>query len=286
MKKLIWMPFLTVWGLCIAQPSAHAQEYKQHIEKQFDHVAAGNVVAVYNLFGFIKVEGTTGNQVTMSVDETIHAESNQDLDAAKKEFKLGFDQKSDSVIAYTAYPYDTRPRNHYHRDNDEGPHYHVVLEYTIRVPNNVNLRVSTVNDGFIDIKNVNGALKVNNVNGAISIANARGTTEARTINGNLTVNYASIPPEASSYYTLNGKLEVSYPAAFTGDLQFKSMNGQFYTDFPNTEVLPVQIVKTEDKKAGGTTYKLEKNTRIRIGSGGKLFKFETLNGNIYIKKQS
>jgi len=280
------MPFLTVMGLCFAQISASAQEYTQHIEKQFAHVSAGSVVAVYNLFGFIKVEGTTGDQVTMSVDETIHAESNEALDVAKKEFKLGFDQKSDSVIAYTAYPYDTRPRSHYHRDDVEGPHYHVVLEYTLRVPNNVNLRVSTVNNGFIDIKNVSGALKVNNVNGAITIANARGTTEARTINGNLTVSYAAIPPEASSYYTLNGKLEVTYPSGFAGDLQFKSMNGQFYTDFPDTEVLPVQVVKTQDHNSGGTVYKLEKNTRIRIGRGGKLFKFETLNGNIYIKKQS
>ena len=40
------------------------------------------------------------------------------------------------------------------------------------------------------------------------------------------------------------------------------------------------------KEGDGTVYKLNKTTAIRIGSGGKLFEFETLNGNVYIKKQS
>ncbi len=33
-------------------------------------------------------------------------------------------------------------------------------------------------------------------------------------------------------------------------------------------------------------YKLNKDTSIRIGNGGKILKFETFNGNIYIKKQA
>ena len=66
---------------------------------------------------------------------------------------------------------------------------------------------------------------MNNVNGAITITNAKGKTDAHTINGNLTVNYLSNPPEASSYNTLNGKLTVTYQPDLSADLQFKSMNG-------------------------------------------------------------
>jgi hypothetical protein len=80
-------------------------------------------------------------------------------------------------------------------------------------------------------------------------------------------------------------LEVTYPGNLAADLEFKSMNGQFYTDFPDAEVLPTKVSKTESKNGSGTTYKLSKNNSVRIGAGGKLFKFETLNGNIYIKKQ-
>ena len=63
------------------------------------------------------------------------------------------------------------------------------------------------------------------------------------------------------------------------------MNGEFYTDFDNVQVMPSKVTKTESKGSGGTVYKLSKNSDIRFGAGGKLFKFETLNGNVIIKKQ-
>jgi DUF4097 and DUF4098 domain-containing protein YvlB len=288
MKRSL-LPVLAGLGLCLAQISSHAQDYKEHISKQFNiqGAASGTTLAIYNIFGSINVQGYSGNQVTIEVDETIRGKEQSDVEQGKKEVKLGFDQKADSIIAYTAEPYNTRPHRNWNRDenNDRRIHYTVKLEYTVKVPYGMNLCVSTVNEGNVEVKDVYGALKVNNVNGGITIANAKGTTNAHTINGPLTVNYLSTPPDASNYYTLNGKLEVTYPANLAADLEFKSMNGQFYTDFPDTEVLPTRVSKTESKSGTGTTYKLSKNNGVRIGAGGKLFKFETLNGNIYIKKQ-
>ncbi len=287
MKRVLWIALLAGWGLCFAQTTAIAQEFKQHISKEFT-ASAGSFVAVYNVFGSIKVEGYAGDKVMIEIDETMTARDGQELERGKKEFKLGFDAKADSVVAYTASPYDTRPHQRWEdRDDDnDNRHYNVKLEYTLKVPYKVNLRVSTINKGSIEIKDVTGTLKVNNINGPITIVNAKGATDARTINGNMTINYTAAPPEPSSYSTINGKLEITYPANFAANLQFKSMKGQFFTDFDNTEVLPAQVLVTQDKKADGTRYKLDKNTQIRIGAGGKLFKFETLNGNIYIKKQS
>jgi hypothetical protein len=284
MRTTKWIALLAGWGLCFAQLAANAQEFKQHISKEYQ-VKPGSVVAVYNIDGFIKVEGYSGDKVVIDIDETIKAKDAAELERGKKEFKLGFDQKADSLIAYTAEPYDTRPHIRWDdNSNYERRYYNVKLEYTLKVPYNVNLRVTTVNQGYIDIKDVAGALKVNNVNGPITITNAKGTTNAITVNGGITVNYLASPPDASSYRTVNGKLEITYPANFSANLQFKSMNGEFYTDFPDTEFLPTQVIVTQDKKADGTRYKLDKTTQIKVGAGGKLFKFETLNGNIYIKK--
>ncbi|MFB0496778.1 hypothetical protein ABID99_003015 [Mucilaginibacter sp. OAE612] len=286
MKRSL-IPVLTGLGLCLAQISAHAQDYKEHISKQFtlQGAASGTTLAIYNIWGSISVQGYSGNQVSIEVDETIRGKSAGDVETGKKEVKLGFDQKADSIIAYTAEPYDTRPRRNWNREDHHHMDYTVKLEYTVKVPYGMNLCVSTVNDGNVEVKDVYGALKVNNVNGGITIANAKGTTSAHTINGPLNVTYLSVPPDASSYYTLNGKLEVTYPANLAADLEFKSMNGQFYTDFPDAEILPTRVSKTESKSGSSTTYKLSKNNGVRIGAGGKLFKFETLNGNIYIKKQ-
>jgi len=282
MKRLI-IPVLTGMGLCFAQLAANAQEFKQHISKEFTQQKGA--VAICNLNGSVKVEGYSGSKVLIEIDETIRADDQQGLDEAKKEFKLGFDQKQDSVIAYTAEPYDTRPHQRQHDDYHRGRDYEVKLEYTVKVPFNSDLYASTVNSGNISVKDVYGTLKVHNVNGSIAIVNAKGTTDARTVNGPVTANYLSNPPDASSYASVNGELNVTYPPRLSVDVQFKSMNGQFYTDFQDTEVLPSRVVKSETKNGNGTVYKLSKNSDVRFGSGGKIFKFETLNGNIYIKKQ-
>jgi hypothetical protein len=282
MKKLILIALLAGWGHAFAQKL----EAKEHITKQFtlQKPAAGTVFALYNVFGSVKVEGYNGNQVIIEIDQTIRARDNEEMAKAKNEFKLGFDQKADTITAYTAAPYDSRPNQRWDSDRNENRHYTVKLEYTVKVPNNINLKVSTINDADMYVKDVYGTLQVSNVNGPITIVNAKSTTNATTVNGPVTVNYLTIPQDASTYHTINGKLEITYPASLSADLQFKSMNGQFYTDFADTEVLPTEVVKTESKRAQGTTYKLNKNTGIRVGKGGKVFKFETLNGNIYIKK--
>jgi DUF4097 and DUF4098 domain-containing protein YvlB len=268
----------------------YPEQFKDHISKQFTiGKAAGGVLAIYNLDGFIKVEGYAGDKVTIEIDRTISAKDKERLDMGKSEIKLEFEQIGDSVIAYLKEPVDTRPHDWRDRgnwNNNRNIEYNCTADYTVKVPFDINLRVSTVNNGDVDVKDVTGTLHVNNVNGAISILNAKGTTDAHTINGDLTVNYTSNPPESSSFNTLNGKLTATFQSNLSADLSFKSMNGAFYTDFDNTQILPAVITKNQEKRGDGTIFKLNKDTQLRIGAGGKQFKFETLNGNIYIKKQS
>lgn len=283
MKRLIG-PVLAGLGLCFAQFSASAQEYKTHVSKEFSYQKG--MVGIYNLFGSVKVEGYSGNKVVMEIDETISADDQQTLEQGKKEFKLEFEQKPDSIMAFLGEPWNTKPnQRNRHWDDHRKIEYRVKLEFLVKVPYNVNLDASTVNDGDLYVKNVYGTLKINNVNGKIDIVNAKGTTRAHTVNGGVTVNYLAVPPDASSYYTINGELRVTYPSSLAADVSFKSMNGQFYTDFQNVEVMPSKVTKSENKTGSTITYKLSKNSDIRFGAGGKTFKFETLNGNVYIKKQ-
>jgi DUF4097 and DUF4098 domain-containing protein YvlB len=282
MKKLVLIALIAGCSHCFAQGGL---EHKEHISKQFTvQNPSANTLAVYNIWGDVKVEGYSGSEVSIEVDETIKADDNEAMERAKSEFKLGFDQKADSIIAYTAAPYDTRPHKRDRGDRNRNEHYIVDLSYTIKVPHDMNIDVQTINDGKVIVKDVYGSLKANNINGPITIENAKGTTNAHTINGDLTVNYLSGPPEDSKYYTLNGKLEVTFPADLSAECELKSMNGGFYTDFPNAEPMPPSVTKTVEKGNNGTTYHLNKMHRVQIGNGGKVLKFETLNGDIYIKK--
>ncbi|MFC0181160.1 hypothetical protein SAMN04515674_12015 [Pseudarcicella hirudinis] len=285
MKKIV-IPFLVGLMFSCAQSSSTAQEYNEHIRKEFTVSKDAATVAVYNIEGSINVEGYAGNTVVLEVDKTISAKTNEVLEIGKKEFQLSFEQKGDSIVAYISEPFDSRPNRNWRKDREHKIDYHFKLNFVLKVPYNTNLAVSTVNNGSVSVKDVSGDLQVNNVNGGITLVNAKGTTKANTVNGNLTINYLSNPPEKSSYHTINGDIKVSYTPNLSADLQFKSMNGEFYTDFPDVEMLPARITKNKETKGDGTLYKLNKTTAIRVGSGGKTYQFETLNGNVYIKKQS
>ena len=284
--KNVHISLLMGWMACFAQLATHAQEFKEHITKEFTPSNAHPVLAVYNVSGSVKVVGYSGNKVIMDIDKTISAKNNETLETGKKEFKLGFDQSGDTIVAYIAEPDDSRPNQWHDNWRERRIHYHYNLEFTIKVPYSMNLDVSTVNDGEITVTEVTGRLDLSNVNGSIAVTGAKGVTDAHTVNGNITVSYVSVPPDASSYNTINGDLTVTYPSGLSADFEFKSMNGNFYTDFGDVEIMPFKVIKSGEKNNSGTVYKLDKNSNFRFGKGGKLFRFETLNGNVYIKKQS
>jgi hypothetical protein len=280
MKNLI-IPILAGMVLSCANSTAQENKFKENIHKEFT-VSANSSVAVYDLDGSIKVEGYDGDKVVIDINKVISAKNSQALEEGKQDTKLGFDQAGDSLIVYTAAPYDTRPNV---RNQNVHIEYNIHLDYTIKVPKNVSLRLSTINNGDILVENVNGVMKVNNINGKITLNNIKAANDVHTINGDVTINYTSLPPDNSKYYTLNGNLNITYPADFSADCEFKSFQGDFFTDFENVEKLPTKISKTTEEDKHGTTHKLNKASIIRIGSGGKILKFETFNGNIYIKKQ-
>ena len=288
MKKVI-VTLLMGMGIVCAVPETNAREFKEHISKEFilSKVSTGGTLFIYNISGSIKVEGYSGNIVVFEMDKTITAVDDIKLEAGKKEFRLAFDQKSDTVMAYIAEPYDSRPnRNWQYNDDRREMEYNYNVDFTVKVPYGMNLHISTVNDGKIAVNNVSGTLHISNVNEEISIKNARGTTFAHTVNGDVSVSYLTNPPEESSYYTINGNIRASYQPGLSADLTFKSMNGDFFTDFSEAELLPAPTSKTQEKNGGGLVYKLHTVTAVRFGKGGRTFKFETLNGNVYIKKQS
>jgi hypothetical protein len=287
MTKYI-IPVLAGLVIACAQSVAQSQEANEHIKKEFPVANAGaSVLVIYNINGRINVEGSAGDKVFFDVDKRITADDRQDLEKGKQEFKLVFEQKGDTLMAYIAEPFDSRPNRNNWRDRDDRRiHYDFTLDFTVKIPRAMNVNVSTVNRGDISVKDVAGAMRVRNVNGAIALTNARGATDVHTINGNVDANYLASPPDKSSYYTLNGNIRVSYPANLSAEMQFKTFQGEFYTDFPEAETLPAHVVKNQERKGDKTVYKLNKTTAIRVGTGGKTLRFETFNGNVYIKKQS
>ncbi|KPM48727.1 DUF4097 family beta strand repeat-containing protein [Jiulongibacter sediminis] len=284
MKKLKLMIIVGLLATCQQSP-AQERVFEEHISRQFD-VVDGSTLAIYNVFGSIDVEGYDGNRILLEIDKKLIAENANELAKAKEEFKLNFDQKTDSLIVFIKEPRDSRPDRNYRNWEHKEIKYTYHLEFKVKVPRSLNLVAVTVNDGEVLVRNVDGKLKIHNVNGGISLTNVSGITYAHTVNGDVDITYASQPKGESSYYTLNGDLTVFYPQNLSADCDYKSFNGELFTDFPEVTMLPTTVSKNIKENDNTIRYKLESNTRFRIGNGGSQLHFETFNGNVYIKQKS
>ncbi|WP_188558352.1 DUF4097 family beta strand repeat-containing protein [Hymenobacter glacieicola] len=293
------LPILSLICLLLWLPSCSLQaqdrEVTEKISREFSLAgdARRATLALYNIFGSVTVQGYSGKTVVVEITKTIKAPSAELLAQGQKEAQPGFEQHGDSVLLYVAGPQDSRPKRRNQPDrfgdnwkNDERPRYSYQFDYTLKVPAGMEVRVSTVNGGKVQVQDVTGPLQARNVNGAVSIKNAQQATLAHTVNGDVDVSYAAAPTQAASYHTINGNILVSYPATVSADLYFKSMHGEMYTDFPKAEVLPARVTQNQQRDGQGIKYKISKETAVRLGKGGPDFRFETINGNVTIKQQT
>lgn len=276
---LLWLPSC----------SLHAQnrEATEKINRDFTLTtdAGRSTLALYNIMGSVRIVGSSGNKIEVEATKILKAEDAASLAQAQKEVQLGFLQRNDSLVVYQQGPFDSRPRRNQNWSS-EGRHYQFNFDFTVKVPQGMNVTVSTVNGGEVQVENINGLVQASNVNGGISLQNVRQVSKAHTVNGNVEVALTAAPAAAASYKTINGRIVVSCPPTAAADFYFKSMHGELYTDFPQTEVLPVQVTRNTERQAAGTTYKIRKETAVRLGKGGPDIRLETLNGDVTIKQQT
>lgn len=288
MKKIIAVQSMAWLAFAFCSSPTYAETYKETITREFSlsKEAAQSVLAVYNINGNICVQSYPGNKVLIEGHQTLSADSSHRLEEAKKEFKLIFDQTADSIIVFMEKPfYSNQDKKRPQDTSYKEIKYKFSLDFIIKVPQKLNLRLFTVNEGDVEVTSVSGGIKANNINGHIILKNVEGKTELHTINGNVEVQHTVAPAQKSSYYTLNGDIKVYYPANFSGDIAFKNVhNGDLYTNFADVKRLPDEIVKSKKKTGNTTQLKLSTQSLLRIGKGGPLFSFETFNGNIYIKQ--
>ena len=247
-----------------------------------------NLLILKNVQGFVKVEGYSGAEVQIEAEKTIHANNQNKLEQGLNEFKLMFEEAGDRIFVYLDAPfiqvkkYEDNVEYNIHHDNED---YQFKVNFTVKVPYRTSLKVATINEGDIEVREVRGnTMHVSNINGHLALENIEGMTKASTINGNITATYRENPSGASHYKTINGNITATFPDNLSADISMKTMNGEYYTNFPEVKHIASKMEKNEDKSGNRTVYKVDKSTGIRIGNGDVALDFQTLNGDIYIKE--
>ncbi len=288
MKKRIVGVFFAVAAMAQVV-NAQKKEFKEDIQKElaFSSASDENVLVVQNLDGSIAVEGYDGDKVQVVVEKRIWARSDEKLEKGKSEIGVKVLQEGNTWVVHADVPNMEYKNGHLTSIDCHTyiqPAYEHRLNFKVQLPRNTKLIVGAINNGEIEVSNTRGSyLKANNVNGGIALKNVTGQTEVHAINGEVKISYATNPTAASTYYALNGDIEITYQKDLSAAIAFKSMNGELFTDFD----IAKQYAKTSKNNSGkgsGATYKYEARPIVQIGSGALFHDFETLNGDVIIKK--
>ncbi len=277
-----------------------AQTHTEKITEEFSFEKKGshNAFMIANINGDIKVRSTNSDKIEVEITKTISAKTDERLASGKEDVQLGIVDLADTVILYVS-----SPCNHFERSGPKSRHSHMgtkwgyrwenqgrschelysyTLDFVVSVPADVNLLVSTINDGEVLVENVRGVVKAHNINGGIRLQNITREAEAHTINGDVDIEYSQNPQRDCRFYTLNGDINALFQKGLTASMGFESFNGSLYTNIDRLETLPVHVEKVQ--KDGVFKYKVN-DSRFKIGSGGAYLDFETFNGNVYLKEK-
>jgi len=279
--------FALLVPLALAAPAA-ALERHDVVRREIALAAgAGRWVEIDNVMGGVEVRAGAGDRVVVEIRRRATARREADLDRAFAEVVLAVDESARGVALLQDGPFRCGERRRDERgrhrsrgwgDCDWDPGYEVEWQWTVTVPADVDLEVSTVNDGQVAVEGVRGEVWAGNVNGPIRLSGLVGEVRASTVNGGIRASFAAPPAAPGRFQTVNGEIEVELPAASSADVELETMNGELWSDF---EVRTV----ARQSRAGreGRTFRLERDTVVRLGDGGPRLACKTLNGDIVLR---
>jgi hypothetical protein len=252
------------------------------IQKSFSLAGATRkAIEIDNVFGSIEVVGGPSDQVQLVVDKTTRAESKDALALAHKEVTLDITQPDGGLRLYVDGPFRCQCEDGCRgtRRRDEGA-YLVKMDFELHVPSNVDVKVKTVNEGRVVVRNVTGNFIARNVNGDIELDGMAGSGTAHTVNGPVKVSFRENPKENSSFQSVNGNIDLLFARGLSADFRFKTFNGGVYSDFP-VITMPVRAPQ-EEHHGGKVVFHADRFTAARVSNGGPEIKIENLNGDIRI----
>lgn len=266
-------------GVCLAAGMGAAAEHQAKTAKNFPLSSGSETrLVVENIWGSIDVTSGSAGQIEVAVNERFSADTQADLERARREVRLDMTQQGNTVRLIVDGPF--RNRNFW---NSDDRHYEARYDFHIRVPREIALELKTVNQGDVHVTGTRGEFLLSNVNGGVEMVDVAGAGRANTVNGPVRISFTENPRSECSFKTINGEVAVAFQPDLSADIRMKTLNGEAWTDFDYTGLPAKQ--EAGERQGARYIYKSNGATSLRIGSGGPEIKFETLNGPIRITKR-
>ncbi len=296
--KTIIASMLLVSSLPLAAQQKQTEIEHITVTYTFQTDGKDNLLKVFNVYGSIDIEGYNGSDVKVEAVNEVTANSSELVEEGLAEIGLKFEQMGDEYWVYLDSPFtyiDQDSGKIWHSDtcwkhNDcsrkhQRKAYRYHMDIKVKVPKNTNLEISTINNGDISISDIDAkTLTVNNINGAIEMAGVAGKTYVNAINQDINIYYSKNPIEDSIFESINGDINISFAGEPDAEVVYQTMHGDMYTAYDVAMMAPL-VQQSSKQKEHGIQYKLDANSRLKIGQGGPEYRFETLNGDIKLQRQ-
>lgn len=278
MRTHILITALLLLSLLLSRPLLAQNEVKEQLIVPLSEPGKPGSLHVGLINGSIHVIGYSGKDVVIDIVTSQKRGRRDDNDDRPDRTANGMKRIG------TNSPLDVSAEERNNTVNVNANTARQTVDLTIKVPQRFSLKISTINNGTIEVENVSGTLEATNVNGYIHLTNISGSAVANTVNGNLIATFKSIDSGTPmAFSTLNGNVDVTFPASVKANSKLKSDRGDIYSDF-DIDVDKNQPKATRTSQSGMYQVKIEDWVYGKINGGGPEVMMKNMNGNIYIRK--
>jgi DUF4097 and DUF4098 domain-containing protein YvlB len=187
------------------------------IVREFPIEPTGSVW-IDNPFGSIDIIGGEGSLVSITAERSITASDPTALREAAEAVVISFEGDSRVRLIRTVMP---ALRN-----------AHAIVNFTIRVPKSVAVKIGSKSAEHIRVAHVNGSVTVNGFACTLIMEDITGASAVSIVNGRVIYDYQDRPMARAEVQAVNADIDIYVPASAKFDWIADTINGDILTTFP------------------------------------------------------
>lgn len=210
-------------------------------------------VWIDNSMGSIDVIGGEGNVVSVTVDRVITGIDSMALKEAADNVVVTFEGDTKVRLMHTILPPLRNVR------------WNVAVNYVVRLPRSVNVKIGSKLADHIRVSHVNGSVTVNGFSGTLIMEGVAGASAVSMVNGRIIYDYTQKPVAKAQVQAVNSDIDIYLPANSNFGWVANTINGDILTTFP------VRLGRFDGTIFHGV-----------VGSGGPTINTETMMGRVMV----
>jgi hypothetical protein len=229
-------------------------------------LAAGQVIEVKGIMGSVVAEPAAAGGPA----EVVAEKRGRPTDFSEVEIRVV--EASDGVTICAVYnpedyvgddcDLDDRRRD---RNGDRGRDTRVDVDFTVRVPEGVEL-IAGVVTGDVEAHGLRSNVVAHSVSGDVAVSTT-GVIEAGTVSGSLDLAMGSLDWTRLDFNTVSGDITLRVPEGLGAEVDFESISGDLDTDFD------MRVERRDDRLVGS-------RVEGTIGDGDRRLSFHTVSGSV------